>query len=210
MMSTKEILTYLPIPRLIPLEYCTLKRAAKMLKIEVDDIKHFNEAGYIPLYFRLEESAISDYQSGEQSTEVSDDFIVRNFLSYRFIPGFVHEIAPIKSDRLSEEMYIKGPDMKTIYDAIYHNKPLFKIPDNEREPNRPLTSRVDKPPVNMIAALLELLPELKQKLDKTPTNAPDILDQHLKVNKLAPLNLGNNNYTNWMSKSDYKPEIKAK
>lgn len=61
---------------------------------------------------------------------------------------------------------------------------------------------------DMIAALLELLPELKRNLDKDPNNAPYILLKYMNEKGVTPLNLGENNYKNWMKKVTYKNEKK--
>ena len=58
--TQKTILISARIPRLIPLEYCNLTRAAKMLEIEVDDIRHFNQVGKIALYRRIEEVEMNE------------------------------------------------------------------------------------------------------------------------------------------------------
>lgn len=43
-------------PKLLPLEYCTVERAARLLVCEVEDINHWHEIGAIELCVRLEDA----------------------------------------------------------------------------------------------------------------------------------------------------------
>ena len=189
------------IPRLLPLEYCNLTRAAKMLEIEVDDIRHFNQIGEIALYLRIEEECTEL----EQWSEQYNDYIPSKFNAYKFIPYFVDEVASYDELDLEQDVFIKSAGLERLHSAIYGDKPFSELPEEE---NVSKPDKIFAAPVSFIAALLELIPDLKAKIDKTPTNAPDIVDAYLKNKKLAPINLGTNNLTNWLSRSTYNPKIK--
>ncbi len=47
-------------PLLIPMEFCSPKRAAEMLGITIDDLWHFCYRGYLPLYVQLNGHKIQD------------------------------------------------------------------------------------------------------------------------------------------------------
>jgi hypothetical protein len=190
------------IPRLLPLEYCNLTRAAKMLNIEVDDIRHFNQVDKIALYLRKEEC-----DEVEQWSDEYKDYIPCKFNYYKFVPYFVDEVADYGELDLQNEVYIKSTGLETLHSAIYGGEVLSELPEQEKAPT---PAKIFVAPVSFIAALLELLPDLKAKIDKTPTNAPTIVDKHLIKNNLAPINLGKNNLSNWLDRSTYNPLIKVK
>lgn len=195
-----QIKTPIPelIPRLIPLEYCNLTRAAKMLEIEVDDIRHFNQVGKIELYRRIEEKEMNE---GEVWSDEYEDYIPCNLIAYKLIPYFVDEVPSDENIDLKNEVYIKYAGLEAIHNAIYGDKPLSKLP----EPKQALKpAKIFVAPVSFIAALLELLPDLKEKLDKASSlKKQEIVDHYFKMNGKTSVKIGINNYENWMAKSTY-------
>lgn len=64
-------------PKLLPLEYCTVERAARLLGCEVEDINHWHEVGAIELCVRLEDApccaVVHPEISPEQITDIPDE-----------------------------------------------------------------------------------------------------------------------------------------
>ena len=65
------------IPKLLPLEYCTIERAAKMLRCEVEDIKHWIDINVITAYaiFDGSRSYLSILTSFVSQTQKEDESI---------------------------------------------------------------------------------------------------------------------------------------
>ncbi|OOQ69864.1 hypothetical protein C1S86_00670 [Vibrio parahaemolyticus] len=116
-----------------------------------------------------------------------------------------------------DDIKILGNDLLRLYGSlgdegeplpnIYNNKDLRigleQTPKKTSSNRAPRTETVQS---DMIKALLCLLPDLKEEIDRAPTLAPEVLDAYLEKNGLARLNLGDNNYKNWMKRATYTPE----
>ena len=153
-------------PRLIPLEYCTIERAARMLKIEIDDIKHFNETGYIALYTKTEEITEGLYCDEEYDEEIPNQIYRARF--------YIHFVAEQRSDSelTPAHIYIKYAGLKAIYDAIYDNKPLSKFPIKNH--------RIESKQSDLIFALIQSIQELKGCFNKNKVKgAQDLIDTYL-------------------------------
>lgn len=65
------------VPKLLPLEYCTVERAARLLGCEVEDINHWHEIGAIELCVRLDGApccaVVSPVIQPEQITDMPDE-----------------------------------------------------------------------------------------------------------------------------------------
>lgn len=153
------------IPRLLPLEYCNLNRAAKMLNIEVDDIKHFNEISRIKLYVRSE-----DVVEGEKWDEQYQDHIPSHYYTYNFTPFFVNDDYQPKND----DIYIMYAELKGIHSAIYEGK---KLPDKDTNIRK---ARTESGQVDLIFALIQSIKELKGCFDKDKVkDADDLIREYL-------------------------------
>lgn len=109
------------------------------------------------------------------------------------------------------DIQILGHDLERLYDSLYGDAgPLPNIFSDTNiwlsQESMPITNRSPRTEVtqsDMIKALLSLLPDLKRDLEKSPTNAPSILDACLEQNGLPRLCLGDKNFQNWMKKAKY-------
>lgn len=183
-------------PKFIPFEYCIIERAARMLEIEVDDILHFNETGYITLYIGTQ-APIEEELMGHP---------VCSFYSYQFD---VYSVRAYMTKGISlNKIFIKSHDLKILYESIYEGKELFK----DTTPSLPKikVGNSSKSQRDFIFALLELLPELKEKLFATPSKAPIIITEHFEAEDLAKFNpsLGDKNFSTWYD--SHKKALEAK
>lgn len=120
------------------------------------------------------------------------------------------KMIPIKLARA--HVLVMKPCLIKLFDALYKGETLqsqffrfangYKV-NTRKKGGKPRTEVAQS---DMIKALLCLLPDLKEDIDRSPTLAPEVLDAYLEKNGLARLNLGNNNYRNWMKKAKYNSE----
>lgn len=182
-------------PKLLPLEYCTVERAARMLNIENSDIYYWNSIGAIELY--NENITTNECEIFDESYE---DWIPYNEVTVSLT---LYVANPVWND--VSDKYIKFEGLEILFNAIYKNMPLPKAKTIVTRKLR--NKRVDVAPVTLIDALLALIPELKSQLDAKRWKAPSIIDDYLALHNLPPVNLGENNFANWMKKSSYNKKI---
>ncbi|RAS60069.1 hypothetical protein DET48_12338 [Vibrio diazotrophicus] len=89
---------------------------------------------------------------------------------------------------------------ETLDSKFYEFATKFRIGESKTK------QRTESGQSDMIAALLALMPDLKQELDAHPTKAPAIMNACLGKKELPLLNLGDNNYINWMKRAKYNKE----
>lgn len=89
-----------PLPPLLPLEYCTVSRAAKMLDCEVDDFYHWAEIGAITLNVMLPDLIEGIVLIDKNETELAGALSAAFdgvFFGYSYI-SFRGQIAPLEYD----------------------------------------------------------------------------------------------------------------
>jgi hypothetical protein len=205
-------------PKLIPLEYCTIERAARMLEIEVDDIKHFNEANYIPLHIKSFEKV-----EGEEWNE-KDYCYISVFVTTHTFKSYCSGSHAYKD----HEIYIMQEGLQVIFAAIYENIPLKKIqvelPDKliealnqhkslqtlsieQKNAVKDTVFRLSNPQKEFMSALICLLPELKEEIESNTSKSTDVMSDWLGKAKLPEIELGENNYKRWVMESDYSRNL---
>ncbi|WP_019675883.1 hypothetical protein [Arsukibacterium perlucidum] len=87
-----------PLPPLLPLEYCNIVRAARLLECEIEDILHWFEIGAIDLYLKVDDQNCgvlvldkNEYQQLVTMGEGTESYKIG--LSYMFISGPIDESA---------------------------------------------------------------------------------------------------------------------
>lgn len=85
-----------PLPPLLPVEYCTIGRAARMLDCEVEDLLHWVEIGAINLYLKIDDQncgvLVLDKNEYQQLATIGDgDGSYKIGLSYIFISQSLDE-----------------------------------------------------------------------------------------------------------------------
>ncbi|CAM3049298.1 hypothetical protein [Vibrio diazotrophicus] len=112
------------------------------------------------------------------------------------------------------DIRILKKDLFNLYESLHtKKKPLpniYSIQSDTEFTSQNLKSRIEAGQTDMISALIHCLPDLKALLDKTPSNAPDIIDDYLQARGLPPVRVGRNTYENWMKKEKYSKKLNAK
>ncbi|MBY7854058.1 hypothetical protein KW429_10170 [Vibrio fluvialis] len=273
-------------PVLLPLEYCSIERAARMLRVEVEDIYHWCDIGSIGFYFLFDKSvevggtiypsidpdySLTDFieQHNKESLFIDSDSkwlsathkSKQSSLSWETscwgIDGSGGADGPIRFTGLASGLwklrkptsksrltavlnmdsgnkgqlavdigistdlsagrgiYLVRSDLEKLYMAIYDGKILpnkynseeimRQFKEQEAQEGKERKPRTERAQSDMIKALLACLPDLNEELESNPSLAPNIMDSYLIKKDLKPLNLGENNYRNWIAKAQYKP-----
>lgn len=120
------------IPPLLPLEYCKLDRACKMLGCEINDLLHWGEILAIDILFRTEKIRLNKYlihpegeiseEEKNENEEIGIDFVVDCITKYTWIYQYHHDeyidvegLWPIDLEsirRLNMNGYILKEDIK--------------------------------------------------------------------------------------------------
>ncbi|EKO3405064.1 hypothetical protein N6C02_003341 [Vibrio fluvialis] len=280
-------------PVLLPLEYCSIERASRMLRVEVEDIYHWCEIGAINLAVKLDDCICEALIHWKSNLNQHDKNLVAEIdkidegVNFSSSMGFVIGIGPYNIEHLQElsglsicdmlaqgislsyqaiadgfwffnerkfagesslypidEMivepgeqeftgatvrlisvdsdhienkthYILRRDIEKLYRAIYSDEALpnrynsedirQQLKEQEVQEGKQRKPRTERAQSDMIKALLACLPDLNEELESNPSLAPNIMDSYLIRKELKPLNLGENNYRNWIAKAQYKP-----
>ncbi|MBC5831902.1 hypothetical protein [Vibrio metschnikovii] len=270
-------------PLLLPLEYCTIDRAAEMLKVKIEDIHHWRDIGSISFYYlfgravdvegsiypaidvdtsltefieQYNENAViidsdamwlSASHESKQSTLMWDTNywsiatnngpinvkgiatglwqLARSTSKSRLTGVFYMDGGGkerfsadmrLKESNIERSVYLIRSDLVKLYRAIYAGETLHnrynddeirqQLKEQEAQEDKGRRPRTEKAQSDMIKALLACLPDLNEELERNPSLAPSIMDSYLMKKELNPLNLGENNYRNWMDKAKYKPK----
>lgn len=102
-MTTKAKTGYQPTLRpLLPLEYCTVERASRLLECEVEDLLHWAKLGFINLYINFDRSFPYYCPQVQLRDGVNSGDLIHASFGFRFDPMQALEPIPDPKDDLDE------------------------------------------------------------------------------------------------------------
>lgn len=124
----------MPKPSLLPLEYCTIERAAKLLGCEVEDIYHWQQIGAIEFYCHYDGMArlnVEQNITDDDGDLVSEDIDLENQLA----GGWKEQIRKILSHMRTSYSWFSVKEFISNPIFPYEVPPGYEIDDEFADPN---------------------------------------------------------------------------